>query len=66
MVFNTLAEALPSSILFGVLFALIVSIRYLIKIEQSQKKTLVKLTHLEEIISATERRILKRLPAKRK
>lgn len=53
------------STVIGVIFALVVAIRYLAKIEKKQNKLLNKIIQLEETIKKSEAKIIQKLNNKK-
>ena len=50
----------------GTVVAILLAIRYLVKIERSQKNAITKLTKLESIILEMEKKILNKLSSKKR
>jgi hypothetical protein len=59
-------DAFLTSIVLGIFFGILVGVKYLVRIESRQKKTLDKILRLEELIVNAEKKILARLKSKKK
>ncbi|PIO00250.1 hypothetical protein COT72_00915 [archaeon CG10_big_fil_rev_8_21_14_0_10_43_11] len=69
MVLIDYQSAFGASVTVGILFGLLIGVRYLVRIERHQKRLLEKVEDLQETLAKTEQKILnllvKKKPAKK-
>jgi hypothetical protein len=59
-------DSLIISVVLGIFFGILLGVKFLVKIERQQKKTLAKIVRIEELIIGAEKKILAHLKSKKK